>query len=114
MFDFLSDFFFSITWRKSTHRGFDFLCFFANLGIVSLILVKLPADHFSKSRKRFWRAASLASRREGDWEKTSPHFTGRAGYRPVVAGRAGTRLVHCSSRYNVARLSGKDVWNRSC
>jgi uncharacterized membrane protein YbaN (DUF454 family) len=29
--------------------------FFLNLGIVSLILVKLPADHFSKNRKiRFW------------------------------------------------------------
>lgn len=29
--------------------------FFLNLGIVSLILVKLPADHFSKNRKtKFW------------------------------------------------------------
>jgi hypothetical protein len=56
MFDFLSDFFLSITWRKVLIGVSIFLVsFFANLGIVSLILVKLPADHFSKGRKtKFW------------------------------------------------------------
>ena len=56
MFDFLSDFFVSITWRKALIGAAIFLVsFFANLGIVSLILVKLPADHFSKKRKtKFW------------------------------------------------------------
>jgi hypothetical protein len=56
MFDFLSDFFLSITWRKALFGIAIFLVsFFANLGIVTLILVKLPADHFSKSRKtKFW------------------------------------------------------------
>lgn len=56
MFDFLSEFFLSITWRKALIGISIFLVsFFANLGIVSLILVKLPADHFSKRRKtKFW------------------------------------------------------------
>jgi len=56
MFDFLADFFAALTWRKVLIGASIFLVsFFANLGIVSLILVKLPADHFSKSRKtKFW------------------------------------------------------------
>lgn len=56
MFDFLSDLFSSLTWRKVLIGASIFLVsFFANLGIVSLILVKLPADHFSKNRKtKFW------------------------------------------------------------
>jgi len=56
MFDFISDFFFALTWRKVLIGAAIFLVsFFANLGIVSLILVKLPADHFSKSRQtKFW------------------------------------------------------------
>jgi hypothetical protein len=56
MFDFLSDFFVALTWRKVLIGAAIFLVsFFANLGIVSLILVKIPADHFSKSRKtKFW------------------------------------------------------------
>jgi UPF0716 family protein affecting phage T7 exclusion len=57
MFDFLSDFFESLTWRKVLVGALIFLVsFFANLGIVSLILVKLPADHFSKRRKTKFRA----------------------------------------------------------
>jgi hypothetical protein len=56
MFEFLSDFFSSLTWSKVLiGAGIFVVSFFANLGIVSLILVKLPADHFSKSRKtKFW------------------------------------------------------------
>src|SRR5262245_66489422 len=56
MFDFLSDFFLALTWRKILLGvGIFLVSFFANLGIVSFILVKLPADHFSKSRKtKFW------------------------------------------------------------
>jgi hypothetical protein len=56
MFDFLSDFFSGLTWQKVLVGALIFLVsFFVNLGIVSLILVKLPADHFSKSRKtKFW------------------------------------------------------------
>jgi len=56
MFDLISDFFLALTWRKVLIGAAIFLVsFFANLGIVSLILVKLPADHFSKSRKtKFW------------------------------------------------------------
>lgn len=56
MFDLLSDFVLALTWRKILVGALIFLVsFLANLGIVSLILVKLPADHFSKSRKtKFW------------------------------------------------------------
>jgi hypothetical protein len=56
MFDLLSDFIFGLTWQKVLVGALIFLAsFFVNLGIVSLILVKLPADHFSKSRKtKFW------------------------------------------------------------
>ena len=56
MFEFLSDFFSALTWSKVLiGAGIFVVSFFANLGIVSLILVKLPADHFSKSRKtKFW------------------------------------------------------------
>jgi hypothetical protein len=52
MFDFLSEFVGSITWRGVIIGVLVFLAtFILNLGIVSLILVKLPADHFSKNRK---------------------------------------------------------------
>ena len=56
MFDLLSDFLSGLTWQKVVVGALIFLAsFFVNLGIVSLILVKLPADHFSKSRKtKFW------------------------------------------------------------
>ena len=56
MFEFLSDFFSSLTWSKVLiGAGIFVVSFFANLGIVSFILVKLPANHFSKSRKtKFW------------------------------------------------------------
>ena len=56
MFDSLSDLFLALTWRKVLIGAAIFVVsFFANLGIVSWILVKLPADHFSKSRKtKFW------------------------------------------------------------
>lgn len=56
MFEFLSDFFSGLTWQKVVVGALIFLAsFFINLGIVSFILVKLPADHFSKSRKtKFW------------------------------------------------------------
>ena len=56
MFDFLSEFFVALSWRKVLLGTAIFIVsFFANLGIVSWILVKIPADHFSKSRKtKFW------------------------------------------------------------
>ena len=56
MFDLLSDFFSGLTWQKILVGALIFLAsFLINLGIVSFILVKLPADHFSKNRKtKFW------------------------------------------------------------
>lgn len=56
MFDLLSDFFSAITWRSVLFGALIFVgSFLINLAIVSIILVKLPADHFSKSRKtKFW------------------------------------------------------------
>ena len=56
MFDFISDFFTSLTWSKVLIGALLFVAsFLINLAIVSVILVKLPKDHFSKSRKtKFW------------------------------------------------------------
>ena len=56
MFDLLSDFVSGLTWQKLLVGALIFLAsFLINLGIVSFILVKLPADHFSKKRKtKFW------------------------------------------------------------
>jgi len=56
MFDFISDFFAALTWSKVLVGALLFVAsFFINLAIVSAILVKLPANHFSKSRKtKFW------------------------------------------------------------
>jgi hypothetical protein len=56
MFDLLSEFIYALTWRSILIGVLIFLGgFFLNLGIVTLILVKLPADHFSKNRKtEFW------------------------------------------------------------
>jgi hypothetical protein len=56
MFDFLSEFIGSITWRSALIGALIFLGSFAlNLAIVSIILVNIPADHFSNSeRKKLW------------------------------------------------------------
>ena len=56
MFELLSDFFLGITWRSVLIGASIFVgSFLLNLAIVSIILVKLPANHFSKSRKtKFW------------------------------------------------------------
>jgi hypothetical protein len=56
MFDSLSELTFAIGWNGLLIGVLIFLGgFFLNLAIVSIILVKLPADHFSKSRKtKFW------------------------------------------------------------
>lgn len=56
MFDSLSDLFTAMTWRGFLIGALIFVgTFFINLGIVSFILVKIPANHFSKSRKtKFW------------------------------------------------------------
>jgi hypothetical protein len=55
MFDSLSEFFSSLTWRSVLIGALIFLgSFLFNLAIVSLILVKLPADYFSNDdKKRF-------------------------------------------------------------
>ena len=46
----------ALTWGNVLIGALIFIAsFLINLGIVSLILVKLPADHFSKNRKtKFW------------------------------------------------------------
>jgi hypothetical protein len=50
------DLFSALSWQSVIIGALIFLAsFFINLGIVSFILVKLPADHFSKNRKtKFW------------------------------------------------------------
>ena len=56
MFDSLSDLFSAMSWRGFLIWALIFVgTFFINLAIVSFILVKIPANHFSKSRKtKFW------------------------------------------------------------
>jgi hypothetical protein len=56
MIDLFSEFVLAVTWRQILIGALIFVgSFLLNLGIVSLILVKLPADHFSKNRKtKFW------------------------------------------------------------
>jgi hypothetical protein len=56
MFDQLWEFASSITWRNVLIGASIFVgSFLINLAIVSVILVKLPANHFAKSRKtKFW------------------------------------------------------------
>jgi hypothetical protein len=56
MFDFLSEFISGITWRSVLFGALIFVGgFLINLAIVSIILVNIPADHFSNSdRKKLW------------------------------------------------------------
>jgi hypothetical protein len=56
MFDSLSELIASLSWRGFLLGALIFVgTFFINLAIVSFILVKIPANHFSKSRKtKFW------------------------------------------------------------
>src|SRR5215207_9562957 len=56
MVDLFSKFILALTWRSVLIGAAIFIgSFLLNLGIVSVILVKLPADYFSKNRKtKFW------------------------------------------------------------
>lgn len=56
MFDSLAELTLAITWRAFLIGALIFVgSFLINLAIVSFILVKLPADHFSKSdKKKVW------------------------------------------------------------
>jgi hypothetical protein len=56
MFDFLSEFVSSLTWQSVLLGVGIFVgSFLVNLAIVSFILVRIPADHFSKSqRNKLW------------------------------------------------------------
>jgi hypothetical protein len=56
MLELFSDFFMALTWRSVLIGTLIFLgTFLINLAIVSFILVKLPADHFSKGHEtKFW------------------------------------------------------------
>lgn len=53
MFDFVADFFSSLTWRSVLLGVLIFVgTFLLNLGIVSVILVKLPRDHFKRDKSK--------------------------------------------------------------
>ena len=56
MTELYSEFILLLTWRNVLIGSAIFIAsFLINLAIVSVILVKLPADHFSKNRKtKFW------------------------------------------------------------
>ncbi len=67
MGDLLTEVFGSLTWRGLLIGLLIFaVTFVVNLTIVSFILVKLPADHFSKDhRTRFWSGRHPAIRASG-------------------------------------------------
>ena len=56
MVDLFSEFILALTWRSVLIGAAIFVgSFLINLAIVSVILVKLPANHFAKNRKtKFW------------------------------------------------------------
>ena len=56
MVDLFSEFILALSWRNVLIGAAIFVgSFLINLAIVSVILVKLPADHFKKNRKtKFW------------------------------------------------------------
>src|ERR1041385_3929656 len=56
MFDLLSELVLALTWRSVLIGALIFVgTFIISLAIVSIILVKIPADYFSKSHKtKFW------------------------------------------------------------
>lgn len=60
MWDFLSDAIAGLTWQRALIGVAIFVVTFSvSLGIVSLVLVKLPADHFRKNHKeKFWAGRS--------------------------------------------------------
>lgn len=60
MFDFLSDVIAGLTWQRALIGvGIFVATFVFNLALVSFILVKLPADHFSKKHgEKFWAGRS--------------------------------------------------------
>ena len=62
MVDFLSEFINSLTWRGALVGVLVFVVtFLVNLGIVSLILVKIPANYFKMNHKaKFWSGPNPA------------------------------------------------------
>ncbi len=63
MFDFLADFFSSLTWRSILIWALVFVgTFFINLGIVSFILVKLPKDYFKHDNSKRVTGSNAAIR----------------------------------------------------
>jgi hypothetical protein len=62
MTDLFSEFILFVTWRNVLIGAGIFVgSFLLNLAIVSVILIKLPADHFSKKRKtKFWTGPNPA------------------------------------------------------
>jgi uncharacterized membrane protein YbaN (DUF454 family) len=62
MTDLYSEFILLLTWQNVLIGALIFIAsFLINLGIVSVILVKLPADHFMKNRKtKFWSGSNPA------------------------------------------------------
>jgi len=67
MFDSLIDFFSSLTWRSILIGGGIFIgTLLASLAIVTIVLVKIPADHFKKANHtKFWSGPRPALRVAG-------------------------------------------------
>jgi putative hydrolase of HD superfamily len=111
MTDLLSDLTLAITWRSVLIGAAIFAgTFVVNLAIVSFILIKLPANYFSKSRKtKFWsgprpllHAAGVVGKNIGGV------LLVRARNCPVAAGRAGPGSVDCFAGRHAAGFSGEE------
>lgn len=67
MFDFLFDFFSSLTWRSFLIGAAIFVAtLLVSLAVVTIVLVKIPPDHFKKGHHtRFWSGPRPALRATG-------------------------------------------------
>ena len=67
MFDLLIDFFNTLTWRSVLIGGGIFIAtLLASLALVTIVLVKIPADHFKKGHHtKFWSGPRPALRAAG-------------------------------------------------
>ena len=119
MFDLISDFFSAITWRSVLIGALIFVgSFLVNLAIVSIILVKLPADHFSKSAKNevlVRTAHPMVHAAKVIGKNIAGVLLVALGVVLSLPGVPGQGLLTILLGDHVARLSRvESIWNRSC
>ena len=103
----ITQFFSSMTLRGvAIGVGIFLVTFFANLALVSFILVKIPADYFRESQGKFLAKQSPVVRvLASDWQKYCGSDSGCPRCFTFIAGSARARCVNNFARRHVARLS---------